>query len=61
MAEDSASDLLESHQTGRVWLALQVLDSGTDDAAWGLWAIIDLDASDAAGTLVVQPIRLGER
>lgn len=61
MAEDSASDLLESHQTGRVWLALQVLDSGTDDAAWGLWAIIDLDASDAAGTLVVKPIRLGER
>ncbi|SDU82699.1 DEAD/DEAH box helicase [Arcanobacterium phocae] len=61
MDNDEASALLETHSSGRVWLALQILDSGDDAAAWGLWAIVDLDASDEANKLVLRPIQLGER
>lgn len=61
MDADEASNLLETHHSARIWLALQVLDSGDDAAAWGLWALIDLDASDEANSLVIRPIRLGER
>ncbi|QRV02595.1 DUF3516 domain-containing protein [Arcanobacterium phocisimile] len=61
MDDDEASDLLESHSSGRVWLTLQVLDSGDDAGAWGLWALVDLDASDEANAVVLKPIRLSER
>lgn len=58
---DRAADLLEHHEPGRLWLAMQVLDSGDDAFAWALWALVDLDASDDAGELVMSMIKLGER
>lgn len=36
-------------------------DSGDDAGAWGLWALVDLDASDEANAVVLKPIRLSER
>ncbi len=59
--EDLASEWLESHATGRLWLVLQVLDSGDDSASWGMWAVVDLDASDEADDVILHMVRLGER
>lgn len=61
VSEDDASEWLEGHAPGRLWLAIQVLDTGEDDLTWGLWAVADLDASDEAGELVLHDVRLGER
>ncbi|MDO5026073.1 MAG: DUF3516 domain-containing protein [Trueperella sp.] len=73
---DQASDWLETHAPGRLWLATQVLDDAAsrldtawDDGAdlpepemtWAIWAVVDLDASDEAGELALQMLRLGPR
>lgn len=61
VSEEDASEWLENHAPGRLWLAIQVLDTGNDDLSWGLWAVADLDASDEAGELILHDVRLGER
>ncbi|MGB4635124.1 MAG: DUF3516 domain-containing protein [Arcanobacterium sp.] len=59
--EERADKWLATHDAGRLWLVMQVLDSGEDDFAWGIWALVDLDASDTADELVLHIIRVGER
>ncbi|XCB29616.1 DUF3516 domain-containing protein [Arcanobacterium hippocoleae] len=61
MEDEAAVTLLETHQSGRVWLVIQVLDDGENDLAWALWAYADLDASDAAGKLVLELVNFGPR
>lgn len=73
---DQASDWLESHAPGRLWLATQVLDDAAaridtawndsgdlpePEMTWAMWAVVDLDASDEAEELVLQMLRLGPR
>ncbi|WP_425469956.1 DEAD/DEAH box helicase [Salana multivorans] len=46
-------------ETGRTWRLAQILDDPEGDRDWRLVLEVDLDASDAAGELVVRPVRLG--
>lgn len=69
MGEDEASDWLEGHKPGRLWLVMQILDdegsaepeTGEAEMTWAMWALVDLDASDDTGALVLHMIRLDER
>jgi superfamily II RNA helicase len=45
----------------RVWLVRQTFDDPAGDHDWGLTALVDLDASDAAGKPVVRVLDLGPR
>ncbi|GAA1648815.1 DEAD/DEAH box helicase [Georgenia ruanii] len=45
----------------RVWLARQTFDDPAGDHDWGLTALVDLDASDAAGAPVIRILDLGPR
>jgi hypothetical protein len=45
----------------RVWLVRQTFDDPAGDHDWGLTALVDLDASDAAGSPVVRVLDLGPR
>ena len=47
--------------TGRVWLARQTFDDPAGDHDWGLSALVDLDASDAAGAVVLRVLDVGPR
>lgn len=51
--------LWETVEHGRSWLVTQILDDPEGDRDWRLVLEVDLDASDAAGELVVRPISLG--
>ncbi|MCI7551546.1 MAG: DUF3516 domain-containing protein, partial [Arcanobacterium sp.] len=61
MDPDAGAQLLEDHASGRVWLAIQVLDDGERDFSWAIWALVDLDASDEQGSLAMQIVNFGER
>ncbi|MFP7697033.1 DEAD/DEAH box helicase [Trueperella sp. LYQ143] len=65
LAEDRACALVESHKAGRAWLVIQVLNDGDEqheaEMTWAIWAIVDLDASDAAEQPVIEIIRVGPR
>ncbi|RPF25679.1 DEAD/DEAH box helicase [Georgenia muralis] len=45
----------------RTWLARQTFDDPAGDHDWGVTALVDLDASDAAGTAVVRVVAVGPR
>ncbi|WP_448072838.1 DEAD/DEAH box helicase [Georgenia yuyongxinii] len=45
----------------RLWLVRQTFDDPAGDHDWGLTALVDLDASDATGAVVVQVLDLGPR
>ncbi|MBL8929617.1 MAG: DUF3516 domain-containing protein [Kineosporiaceae bacterium] len=45
---------------GRVWRVRQILDDPDGDHDWGISAEVDLDASDAAGALVLTVTGVGE-
>lgn len=51
--------LVMLQEEGRRWRLVQILDDPAGDRDWRLEVEIDLDASDAAGELVVTPVRLG--
>lgn len=61
MPDKEALKLLETHQSGRLWLVIQVLDDGEADFSWAIWAYADLDASDDESQLVLKIIRFGQR
>ena len=46
---------------GRLWLVRQTLDDPEGDHDWGIWATVDLDASDEAGGAVVRILEVGPR
>ncbi len=46
---------------GRLWLARQTLDDPEGEHDWGIWAVVDLDASDAAQGAVVRVLDVGPR
>ncbi|WP_341358615.1 DUF3516 domain-containing protein [Georgenia sp. M64] len=46
---------------GRTWLARQTFDDPAGDHDWGVTALVDLDASDAAGAAVVRVLAVGPR
>ena len=43
------------------WEVRQIFDDPAGDHDWGLTALVDLDASDATGAVVVQVLDLGPR
>ena len=45
----------------RVWLVRQTFDDPAGDHDWGLTALVDLDASDAAGAAVLRVLDVGPR
>ncbi|MFC5369532.1 DEAD/DEAH box helicase [Arcanobacterium bovis] len=59
--EEFASEVLEAHLPGRLWLAIQIIDDGNDDLAWAIWAIIDLDKCDERDALELRIINVGPR
>ncbi|MGV9189572.1 DEAD/DEAH box helicase [Arcanobacterium canis] len=61
MDESNASELLETHAPGRLWLVTQTIDDGDGDSDWALWAYVDLDECDDTGTLVIHMIKVGTR
>ncbi|HLT83199.1 MAG TPA: DUF3516 domain-containing protein, partial [Phototrophicaceae bacterium] len=46
---------------GRLWLVRQTLDDPEGDHDWGIWAVVDLDASDEAQGAVVRVLEVGPR
>lgn len=61
LPQERAFRLTETHAEGRIWLAVQTPDDGEDDRAWALWALVDLDASDAAGELYLRLLDFAQR
>ncbi|MFD1504626.1 DUF3516 domain-containing protein [Georgenia yuyongxinii] len=45
----------------RVWLVRQTFDDPAGDHDWGLTALVDLDASDATGAVVLKVLDVGPR
>src|SRR5690625_4205745 len=46
---------------GRLWLVRQTFDDPEGDHDWGIWAVVDLDASDEAEGAVVRVLQVGPR
>jgi hypothetical protein len=57
--EARSSSLLVLEETGRVWRARQVFDDPAGDHDWAITAEVDLDASDEAGTAIVNVSAVG--
>ncbi|MDD9207831.1 DUF3516 domain-containing protein [Georgenia sp. 10Sc9-8] len=58
---DAAQSRARQGGEGRVWLVRQTFDDPEGDRDWGLTALVDLDASDAAGDAVVHVLDVGPR
>ncbi len=44
----------------RLWLARQIFDDEAGDHLWGVWALVDLEASDELGALALSIVSVGE-
>ncbi len=60
LPEDDDGALARAGQ-GRLWLVRQTLDDPEADHDWGIWAVVDLDASDEAEGAVVRVLDVGPR
>ena len=64
-SEELAEAWLEGHKAGRLWLTIQVIvdhdDPAEADGAWAIWAVADLDASDASDGLVLHMLNFAQR
>jgi len=52
---------LVEDETSRIWRVRQTFDDPAGDRDWGIWAEVDLDASDEAGEPVVRVLDVGPR
>ena len=52
--------LIDEQSSPGQWVVRQILDDPAGDHDWGISAVVDLDASDEAGTVVLRVTDVGQ-